>query len=208
MPDSRRWVELLVLFAVFPALLLLPVPPLLIAVVVLAAVAYCIVLTRREKLATRPELLTMDWRFLKRGPLQRFALFVLLSTLLMAWLLPQQLFIVVRENPVLWAAISVFYVVFSVYPQEFIYRQFFFRRYHMLVPDKRLFMVLNALLFCFAHLVFLNTLVFALTFVGGLLFAATFEKSRSLMTTSLEHSLYGLWLYALGMGNMLAFPGP
>ena len=102
---------------------------------------------------------------------------------------------------------SVFYALFSVYPQELIYRYFFFWRYQSLLPTGT-FCVLNALLFSIAHTLFMNSLVIALTFAGGLLFAHTYRKSNSVMVTSIEHAGYGIWLYTLGIGEMLAFPGP
>jgi membrane protease YdiL (CAAX protease family) len=123
------------------------------------------------------------------------------------WFLPEKLFFVVKENPGLWLGSSLFYAVVSVYPQELIYRHFFYWRYsHLLSP--RLFLALNALLFSLAHTLFMNGLVFALTLAGGFLFANTYRKTQSLVVTSIEHAVYGLWLYTVGLGEMLAFPGP
>ena len=84
---------------------------------------------------------------------------------------------------------------------------FFYWRYsHLLSPG--LFLALNAILFSLAHTIFMNGLVFALTLAGGFLFANTYRKTQSLMVTSIEHAVYGLWLYTVGLGEMLAFPGP
>jgi membrane protease YdiL (CAAX protease family) len=68
------------------------------------------------------------------------------------------------------------------------------------------FLFVNGCVFSFAHLFLNNALVFTLTFVGSLLFALTFKKSQSLMLVSIEHSVYGAWLFTLGLGEMLAFP--
>ncbi len=119
----------------------------------------------------------------------------------------EDLFRVVLNQPLLWLGISLFYVLFSVIPQEVIYRHFFFARYQALVTNRAAFVLLNASLFSLAHLMFENLLVLALTFVGGILFALTYQRKRSLILVCLEHSLYGLWLYTLGLGQMLAFPG-
>jgi hypothetical protein len=43
---------------------------------------------------------------------------------------------------------------------------------------------------------------------GGGIFAITFFRTRSLLLTSVEHALYGSWLFTLGIGEMLAFPMP
>ena len=53
---------------------------------------------------------------------------------------------------------------FSVYPQELIYRTFYFHRYSSLFRNKTLFIFLNAILFSLAHLFFRNALVLILTF--------------------------------------------
>lgn len=45
-----------------------------------------------------------------------------------------------------------------------------------------------------------------LTFIGGLLFALTFKKTKSTLLVSIEHAIYGSWLFTVGMGEMLGFP--
>ena len=45
-----------------------------------------------------------------------------------------------------------------------------------------------------------------LTFLGGLLFAFTFKKTKSTILVSIEHAIYGSWLFTIGMGAMLGFP--
>ena len=72
---------------------------------------------------------------------------------------------------------------------------------------KKILIFVNAILFSLAHMFFRNTLVLILTFVGGLLFAYTYFKTRSTLLASVEHAVYGNWLFTVGMGEMLAFPG-
>jgi membrane protease YdiL (CAAX protease family) len=120
----------------------------------------------------------------------------------------ENLFIIVRKNPALWILVVLFYSVFSVYPQEFLYRTFYFARYNKLFSNKKVLIIINAIVFSMAHLVFRNFLVLGLTLVGGLVFAITYNKSKSLTFTCLEHAIYGSWLFTVGMGEMLAFPLP
>jgi hypothetical protein len=40
-----------------------------------------------------------------------------------------------------------------------------------------------------------------MSFVGGLLFAYTFTRARSLPLVALEHGLWGDWLFTLGLGS-------
>jgi membrane protease YdiL (CAAX protease family) len=128
-------------------------------------------------------------------------------TIYYVWLTDKsQLFSVLLNNPKLWLFILFFYSLLSVYPQELLYRTFFFIRYQQLFKSKWLFIVFNAALFSLAHVFFENILVIILTFIGGLLFALTYKKTRSTLLVSVEHSLYGCWLFTVGMGNMLGFP--
>jgi membrane protease YdiL (CAAX protease family) len=61
--------------------------------------------------------------------------------------------------------------------------------------------VASAAAFAFLHIIFHNSLAMALTFVGGLLFAARYAQTRSLATSSVEHALYGCWLFTVGLGQ-------
>ena len=108
----------------------------------------------------------------------------------------------------MWLLVSILYSVVSVYPQEFLYRSFFFNRYGSVLKNPYLLIAVNALVFSFAHIMFKNLFVLIITLMGGLIFAITFFKTRSLLLTSIEHALYGSWLFTVGMGEMLAFPMP
>ena len=55
---------------------------------------------------------------------------------------------------------------------------------------------------------FQNILVLFTTLIGGIFFTLTYNRSKSLLLTSIEHAIYGNWLFTIGMGEMLAFPMP
>jgi membrane protease YdiL (CAAX protease family) len=118
----------------------------------------------------------------------------------------ENLFKVVLNKPLMWLFFLFVYSAFSVYPQELIYRTFYFQRYENLFQNKKLFIFVNAIVFSLAHLFFKNTLVIVLTFLGGLLFAFTYKKTKSTLLVSIEHAIYGCWLFTVGMGEMLGFP--
>jgi membrane protease YdiL (CAAX protease family) len=107
----------------------------------------------------------------------------------------------VRQNPVFWAIVMVAYPVLSVYPQGILYRAFFFERYAVLFPGKWTMIVASAIAFAFLHIVFRNTLAVALTFAGGLLLAFRYAETNSLLTSSVEHALFGCWLFTIGLGQ-------
>jgi membrane protease YdiL (CAAX protease family) len=107
----------------------------------------------------------------------------------------------VRQHPAFWAVVMVAYPALSVYPQGLLYRAFFFERYAALFPGKWAMIVASAAAFAFLHIIFRNPLAVALTFCGGLLFAARYAESGSLATSSFEHALYGCWLFTIGLGQ-------
>jgi membrane protease YdiL (CAAX protease family) len=107
----------------------------------------------------------------------------------------------VRPHPVFWAVVMVAYPVFSVYPQGLLYRVFFFERYAGLFPGKWAMILASAAAFAFLHIIFRNWLAVELTFIGGLLFGARYEKTKSLAVSSFEHALYGCWLFTVGLGQ-------
>jgi membrane protease YdiL (CAAX protease family) len=59
----------------------------------------------------------------------------------------------------------------------------------------------SAAAFAFLHIIFRNWIAVALTFAGGLLFAARYAETDSLFTSSFEHTLYGCWLFTIGLGQ-------
>lgn len=106
-----------------------------------------------------------------------------------------------RQHPIFWAIVMVAYPVLSVYPQGILYRAFFFERYAKLFPSHWAMILASAAAFAFLHIIFRNWLAVALTFAGGLLFAARYAQTGSLATSSFEHALYGCWLFTIGLGQ-------
>jgi membrane protease YdiL (CAAX protease family) len=134
-------------------------------------------------------------------------LVITVVTSLFVWFYDRESFFSVPLNkPMLWFGILFGYSFFSVYPQELIYRTFFFQRYQTLFKNTNSLLLINAIVFSLVHLFFRNTLVILLTFLGGLFFALTYNKTKSTLLVSIEHAIYGCWLFTVGMGGMLGFP--
>ncbi|MBC8757189.1 CPBP family intramembrane metalloprotease [Kordia sp. YSTF-M3] len=149
---------------------------------------------------------SLDWKMFWRRTLVLLCAIILITSAYVYFTDASKLFIVVRTKPLVWVVILFIYSFFSVYPQELIFRTFFFLRYDSLFKNKKLLVFINAIVFCLAHLLFNNTLVLILTFLGGILFALTYVKTRSTLLVSIEHAIYGSWLFTIGMGEMLGFP--
>lgn len=138
-----------------------------------------------------------------------FIKFVVIAVLTIAYMLltaKSDLFHVLYQKPKLWVIILFAYAMFSVYPQELIYRTLYFQRYASLFKSRSLFVFLNATVFSMAHMFYRNPLVLLMTFLGGILFALTYDKTKSTLLVSIEHTIYGCWLFTVGMGHMLGFP--
>ena len=199
--------ELFILFILLPISLVFSFSIWIKAGLILLGFIYLlIVMLRIEKVSLKIKK-DLDWsQFWKRITFT-FIGIVIITTLYVYFMDSSLLFCVPLNRPKLWIGILLVYTFLSVWPQEFIYRTFFFTRYGDLFKNKKLLIFINAIIFCLAHIFFKNTLVILLTFIGGLLFGITYLKTRSTLLVSIEHALYGNWLFTVGMGQMLAFPG-
>jgi uncharacterized protein len=101
-----------------------------------------------------------------------------------------------------WIMVMLLYPILSVTAQEIMFRLFFYHRYRALFGvDAQGAIVLNAVLFAFAHIAFQNVTTLVISFLGSLLFAWRYENTRSYWAVVLEHSLYGNLIFTLGLGR-------
>ncbi len=210
---ALRVAELVVLYLGVPALLWLEVIPLRwFWGVIGAAAAYACAVLAFDR--------SFRWRTLWRWPAARpqlrriFFLWAIGLVVMVAFTLgvdwhlipldtrqPHPLFFTLPlYNPLFWCAIMVLYPIFSVLPQEFVYRVFFFHRYERMLGSRWLTILFSALLFGWAHILFQNWIAVSLSAVLGLLLAITFARSRSGAAAWLEHALYGDAAFTIGLG--------
>lgn len=116
--------------------------------------------------------------------------------------MPEQisLFALPRHDRLVWAVIMVFYPILSVYPQEVVFRAWFFHRYEDAIGRGWPTIVAGGALFGWAHIIMENWIAVALCVVGGVLIGWTYHRSRSLLAASIEHALYGDWVFTVGIG--------
>jgi membrane protease YdiL (CAAX protease family) len=127
--------------------------------------------------------------------------FLILLAIAVRIFAPELLFSLVKRSPVFWALIMVFYPLVSVYPQEILYRAYFFHRYRPLFGSGWTMFIASACAFGFVHVIFGNWVAIALSAVGGLLFAVTYSSSGSLLLTCIDHALFGDFLFTIGLGR-------
>jgi len=150
-----------------------------------------------------------DW-FQWRAPgrewvhmLVRFAIAIPLFILIVWLAQPDALFSLPRERPRIWLLVMVIYPLVSVYPQEIVFRAFFFCRYRLLFGEGIGMLAASSLAFAFAHITFHNWVAVALTLPGGVLFARSYQRTKALLFVGCEHALYGGLVFTVGLGRYL-----
>ncbi len=133
--------------------------------------------------------------------LVRDALFLVLIGLAVRVFAPQLLFSFLKRAPGFWALVMLLYPLVSVYPQELIYRAFFFHRYAPLFGSGLLIIAASAFAFGFVHIIFGNWLAVILCIIGGFLFSLTYQHSGSLLFACLDHALFGNFIFTIGLGQ-------
>ncbi|MQY17111.1 CPBP family intramembrane glutamic endopeptidase [Nocardia macrotermitis] len=113
----------------------------------------------------------------------------------------EDLFDLPRRNPWLWLAVMVLYPAVSVYPQELVFRSFLFHRYAPVFGEGPGLVAASAAAFGYVHIIFGSWFSVAASGVGGWLFASRYLRSRSLFTASVEHSVYGILIFTIGLGR-------
>lgn len=200
-----KWIEIILVFIGLPLLYYFDKIPFHKSIPLLSVFFLMLFILLRDKSFNR-KLLGLngfrEWKPL----LVRFLVFAVISSLAVWFLKPDWFYVLPRERIMLWVMIMVFYPLWSAYPQELIYRSWFFHRYKGLVSNESAFIILNAMLFSFSHIIFRNWLALAMTFFGGLMFAYTYRKSNSLLAVFAEHMLYGNFIFTVGIGQYFYLP--
>ncbi|TQC45025.1 CPBP family intramembrane metalloprotease [Rhodococcus sp. WS4] len=119
----------------------------------------------------------------------------------LALLHPNLLFAFPREDPLIWVLVMVLYPLLSVYPQELIFRGFVFHRYAPVFGEGTRMVTASAAAFGFVHIAFGSWISVAMTIVGGWIFATRYRRTQSLFTVSVEHALYGMLVFTVGLGQ-------
>lgn len=104
------------------------------------------------------------------------------------------------ERPMAWAGMLILYPLLAAYPQEIIFRGYFFHRYQPLFPNQISMITVSSVCFGLAHLFYANWVAPLLSTAGGLLFAYRYLKSESILLAGMEHGLWGNFLFTVGIG--------
>lgn len=204
---QKRTIELIVLFILFPVYLGITTIPLkfrlALAPVILVYIVYLTCKYRVSLLKKRNQIKPFKfWRILGF----RLLIIAICTIAYLFFTDKSLLFKGILAQPLLWLRMIFIYTFFSVIPQEFLYRIFYFKRYRFLFKNQNIFFLINAFVFSMAHFMFHSFLILGITFIGGVIFAYTYHKTKSIFWVSVEHLIYGTWLFTVGMGKMIGFP--
>lgn len=130
----------------------------------------------------------------------KFVPLSIVLTLFAYFAIPEHIFKFPLTRPGMWLAVMVFYPLLSVLPQEVLFRSFFFRRYAALFASERSMLIASALSFGWMHVFLHNWVAVVFSAAGGFIFTRTYQKTRSLAAVTIEHALYGCFIFTLGMG--------
>ena len=203
MRKIQLWLEFTSFFIALPFVLFLyrvQLKRMVIPVLFVGLIVFLIILIR-DKTFNRKTLWLSDGFWCHMKPvLLRFVLGGAGLFLLVYLLEPTLLFNFVKGEPKIWLIVMCLYPLVSVYPQEIIYRAFFFHRYKPLFPNPYIMILASGLTFGLVHIFFFNWWALTLSTVGGIMFAWTFHRSRSILFTSIEHGLWGDLIFTVGLG--------
>lgn len=137
-----------------------------------------------------------------KNVLLAFAIAATTMVLITYALQPSTLFYLPKHKAWLIPIITFFYPLFSVIPQGLAYRVLFYHRYASLFKHNWLKLVAAGVIFAFGHIIYKNAFVLGSTFLAGIVFAYRYKKTNSFWLSSLEHSLWGVFLFISGLGLM------
>ncbi len=170
--------------------------------ILLAVTLVCLAVLRRNVPSSAQELWSPhELKHYWPPIVLRLLAFAAVTTVYIWQVTPVMLFALPRQRPWLWVAIMLLYPFLSAYPQEIIYRSFFFHRYRPLFRSEGLLLVSSAVFFGFLHIIYRNPVAIGMALLGGLLFSSTYLRSKSIFVTSFEHALYGMWIFTVGLGH-------
>jgi len=203
---SYKLIELFLIFVIVPTSFAIEFPVWIKIGISILGFAYVIFILLKVEGNKFKVAQFLNWKQFWKQTVIQLVIIAIITSCYMYIEDKNNLYTVMLNKPFLWVSILFIYSLFSVYPQELIFRTFFFQRYQSLFKSDIIFILINAALFSLAHIFFKNTLVMFLTFIGGILFAITFNRTKSTVLVSIEHAIYGCWLFTVGMGDMLGFP--
>lgn len=197
--------ELLALFIGLPLLYYFDILPGHKSLPLLIVFVFVLVYLITAKKFNRKELGFNNFKGWK-GLIARMVIGTLIIFLVTQAFIPEALFFLPINNPLLWAMIMIFYPLWSAFTQELIYRPFFFFRYESVFGNKNILAIVNGMLFGFLHFIFGNWIAVVGAAIVGTIWAFSYQRHKSLLAVAIEHAFIGNMLYTIGLGQYFYVP--
>lgn len=79
--------------------------------------------------------------------------------------------------------------------------EFLFMRYQKLFQQKWLLVLASGISFSFVYILYFSALSLVLTFFAGIYLAWLYDKTKSVMLTSIIHGVLGFLIFSIGLGQ-------
>lgn len=199
------WTEMLFLFIGLPLLYYFEMIPVHKAIPLVLVFFYCLFIIIKDKNFDR-EIFRIKRDYPWQDFLMKGSILLIITSIWVYVFRADVFFHLPRNNFWIWLAVIVSYPIWSAYTQEFIFRAFYFHRYKLLFSSPVVMLLVNAVCFAMAHIIFRNWVALIFTFIGSLIFSYTYLRNKSLNAVFLEHSLYGNILFTNGLGIYFYLP--
>ena len=200
--NKRLWAEVILLCAILPTVLYF-LPPRGVVFLTLWTIALTMIwVMKRHKAWSKPDIFRKDrvtWKVMK-PVLIRFALSAFVLSTGVVLFEPERLLSLPLERPHIWMMVMIGYPLISVFPQEVIYRTYFFWRYAPIFTNPKVMIWVSGIAFGYVHVIFNNWVALLLSCIGGVMFSQTYDRTRSLAVVWIEHALYGCFIFTIGLG--------
>ena len=174
-----------------------------IPLLIMLSLVCLLVLIRDPGFDNRQLIRLGAWKELARPMMVRLLVGCCLLGAVTVLFSPELLFAFPKRYPFIYLLFLVLYPLLSVYPQSLTHRAFLLHRYRPLFSGYWGAIFFSAAAFSFMHIAFQNPVAVVLTFIGGILFAKTYLDSGSLVLSAIEHALYGIFVFTIGLGRYL-----
>jgi len=199
------WMELNVMFIGLPILYYFELIPVHKAIPLVLVFLYCLYIVFRDKSFDR-RIFKIKREYPWREILIKGTILLVVTSIWVYIYRSDVFFHLPRNNFWIWIFVILSYPIWSAYTQEFIFRAFFFHRYRSLFCNVLVMLLVNAVCFSLAHIIFRNWMALLFTFIGSILFSFTYLRNKSLNAAFLEHSLYGNIFFTNGLGIYFYLP--
>ena len=140
-----------------------------------------------------------------RGPCIRAGVVALAACLYVLLNTPELFLSFPKNRTGMWSLVMLLYPVLSVLPQELIYRVYIFEKFFPEPHQEKLAILASTVLFSWVHVVYAGYFAMLSTLVAGGVLGGSYCRSRrhpgALWPVLLEHSLYGMLVFTIGLGR-------